>query len=74
MVIRVEAFDWNCSQYMAPRFSSDEVRSLVEPLKQRIKELESMIAKQNEIGESLNGIHSPICLAEIWIRWRFREL
>jgi len=47
MVIQVEAFDWNCSQYIVPRFSSDEVRSLVEPLKQRIKELESMIANQN---------------------------
>ncbi len=47
MVIQVEGFDWNCSQYIVPRFSSDEVRSLVEPLKQRIKELESMIANQN---------------------------
>ncbi len=47
MVIQVEAFDWNCSQYIVPRFSSDEVRSLVEPLKLGIKELESMIANQN---------------------------
>jgi uncharacterized protein len=30
MVIKVEAFDWNCSQYIVPRFSAEEVRSLVE--------------------------------------------
>jgi hypothetical protein len=28
----------------------------------------------DEIGESLTGIHSPLRLVEIWIRWRFREL
>jgi predicted pyridoxine 5'-phosphate oxidase superfamily flavin-nucleotide-binding protein len=43
MVIQVEAFDWNCSQYIVPRLSADELRSLVEPLRQRIEELEAMI-------------------------------
>jgi hypothetical protein len=43
IVIRVEAFDWNCSQYIVPRFSAEEVRGLLDPLRQRIEELESMI-------------------------------
>jgi uncharacterized protein len=47
MVIQVEAFDWNCSQYIVPRFTEEEVRDLVEPLRQRIDELESMITNQN---------------------------
>ena len=43
IIIQVEAFDWNCSQYIVPRFSEAEVRGLLEPLKQRIAELESRI-------------------------------
>jgi predicted pyridoxine 5'-phosphate oxidase superfamily flavin-nucleotide-binding protein len=44
IIIQVEAFDWNCSQYIVPRFSEDDVRRLVEPLKKRVEELESIIA------------------------------
>jgi uncharacterized protein len=43
IIIQVDAFDWNCSQYIVPRFSEEEVRSLLEPLKRRIAELESRI-------------------------------
>jgi len=43
IIIQVEAFDWNCSQYIVPRFSEEEVRGLLEPLKRRIAELESRI-------------------------------
>jgi hypothetical protein len=46
MIIQVEAFDWNCSQYIVPRFSEDEVRDLLQPLKQRIDELETRIRNQ----------------------------
>jgi predicted pyridoxine 5'-phosphate oxidase superfamily flavin-nucleotide-binding protein len=45
IIIQVEAFDWNCSQYIVPRFSEEEVSSLVDPLKQRIEELEAKIQK-----------------------------
>ncbi len=40
IIIQVEAFDWNCSQYILPRFSEEEVRGLLEPLKGRIAELD----------------------------------
>jgi predicted pyridoxine 5'-phosphate oxidase superfamily flavin-nucleotide-binding protein len=43
-IIHVEAFDWNCSQYIVPRFSEEEVRGLLEPLQRRIAELEARIA------------------------------
>jgi uncharacterized protein len=46
IVIQIEAFDWNCSQYIVPRFSEDEVRDLLQPFKQRIDELETRIQNQ----------------------------
>ncbi|MDI3324380.1 2Fe-2S iron-sulfur cluster-binding protein [Pontibacterium granulatum] len=32
-VIEVEAFDWNCPQHITPRFTAEQVESLVTPLK-----------------------------------------
>jgi len=46
IIIQVEAFDWNCSQYIEPRFSEEEVRELLQPLKQRIDELETKLANR----------------------------
>ena len=43
IIIQVEAFDWNCSQYIVPRFSEEEVVHLLEPLKRRIAELEKRL-------------------------------
>jgi predicted pyridoxine 5'-phosphate oxidase superfamily flavin-nucleotide-binding protein len=43
IIIHVEAFDWNCSQYITPRFTEEEVRSVVELLKKRIEELEGRV-------------------------------
>lgn len=33
VVIDVEAFDWNCPQHITPRFTAEQVESLVAPLK-----------------------------------------
>jgi predicted pyridoxine 5'-phosphate oxidase superfamily flavin-nucleotide-binding protein len=43
-VIDVEAFDWNCPQHITPRFTEAEVRSAVQPLRERIAELEAKLA------------------------------
>jgi hypothetical protein len=43
MVIRVEAFDWNCPQHITPRFSETELTPLLEPLRARIRELEEQL-------------------------------
>jgi hypothetical protein len=43
-VIEVEAFDWNCPQHITPRFTEAEVRSAVQPLLDRIAELEAKLA------------------------------
>jgi hypothetical protein len=43
-LIEVEAFDWNCPQHITPRFTEAEVRSAVQPLHDRIAELEAKLA------------------------------
>jgi uncharacterized protein len=42
-VISVEAFDWNCSQHITPRFTEAEIAAAVAPLHRRIRELESLL-------------------------------
>ena len=43
VVIRVEAFDWNCPQHITPRFSEQELEALIEPMHARIRELEEQL-------------------------------
>jgi len=40
-LIEVVSFDWNCPKYITPRYTDEEVREAVAPLKQRIAELEA---------------------------------
>jgi len=35
IVIRVEAFDWNCPKYITPRYSQDEVEALLDQIRQQ---------------------------------------
>jgi uncharacterized protein len=44
MLIRVEAFDWNCPQYIEPRFTSAEIAPAIHRLQARITELEAALA------------------------------
>jgi predicted pyridoxine 5'-phosphate oxidase superfamily flavin-nucleotide-binding protein len=41
--IEIVSFDWNCPQYITPRFTADEIARTVAPLKQRIAELEAQM-------------------------------
>lgn len=47
LLIEVEAFDWNCPQYITPRFSERELQLAIDPLRLRIAELE---ARLRELG------------------------
>jgi predicted pyridoxine 5'-phosphate oxidase superfamily flavin-nucleotide-binding protein len=38
-VIRIEAFDWNCQQYIVPRYTEEEIREAVAPAENKIREL-----------------------------------
>jgi predicted pyridoxine 5'-phosphate oxidase superfamily flavin-nucleotide-binding protein len=39
--LRLEAFDWNCSQHITPRFTEREVTEAVKPLRERLAQLEA---------------------------------
>jgi uncharacterized protein len=45
LIIEVEAFDWNCSQHITPRFTLTELEPSVTALKSRIAELEAQLAR-----------------------------
>jgi hypothetical protein len=45
MLLRVEAFDWNCPQHITPRYTRAEIEAGTEPLRNRIKELEAEVAR-----------------------------
>ena len=40
IVVQVEAFDWNCSKHIVPRYTAAEVEAVVVPMRQRIRDLE----------------------------------
>jgi predicted pyridoxine 5'-phosphate oxidase superfamily flavin-nucleotide-binding protein len=45
LVVTVEAFDWNCPQYIVPRWTAEEIAPAVESLQERIAELEAEVAR-----------------------------
>jgi len=42
-LIEVVSFDWNCPKYITPRYTEEEVRAAVMPLKERIATLEQRL-------------------------------
>ena len=42
--IEVLSFDWNCPQHITPRFTAEEVASVVEPLQREIAQLQAQLA------------------------------
>ncbi len=43
MVITLEAFDWNCPKYITERYTMADIQKSVQPLQQRIAELEARL-------------------------------
>ena len=43
-VLTVEAYDWNCTQHIVPRFTEAEVLEIVRPLQERVESLERQLA------------------------------
>lgn len=41
--IEVISFDWNCSQHITPRYTTEEIKTVIAPLQQRIAELEAQL-------------------------------
>jgi predicted pyridoxine 5'-phosphate oxidase superfamily flavin-nucleotide-binding protein len=49
-LIQVVSYDWNCPQYITPRFTAAEVEKYAAPLKARIAELEAQLASRDSPG------------------------
>ena len=43
MILHVEAFDWNCPQHIAPRYTMGEIKQIIAPLNEHIEKLEKEI-------------------------------
>jgi predicted pyridoxine 5'-phosphate oxidase superfamily flavin-nucleotide-binding protein len=44
--VEVVSYNWNCSQYITPRFTEEEVREATKPLLERIAKLEAELARR----------------------------
>ena len=49
-LIQIVSYDWNCPQYITPRFTAAEVERYAAPLKARIAELEAQLAAREGPG------------------------
>lgn len=45
--IQIEGYDWNCPQHITPRFTEAEVNEAIQPLRDRIAELEAALAHRS---------------------------
>ncbi len=45
MILKVEAFDWNCPQHITPRFTIEEIREMNQPLYAHIEKLEAELKR-----------------------------
>ncbi|HEY1057230.1 MAG TPA: pyridoxamine 5'-phosphate oxidase family protein [Limnobacter sp.] len=46
--INVEAFDWNCPKYITPRFTEREIAAIIQPLHDRIAQLETLVSRTQQ--------------------------
>jgi hypothetical protein len=52
LVIRLEAFDWNCPQHITPRFTEEEIQEALGPIERRMQALEE---ENKKLRESLQA-------------------
>lgn len=43
VMVEVIAIDWNCPKFITPRFTADEIDRIIEPLTNRLRELEAVL-------------------------------
>jgi predicted pyridoxine 5'-phosphate oxidase superfamily flavin-nucleotide-binding protein len=61
-IFHLDAFDWNCPQHITPRFTQTELAAALEPVKQKIADLERENATLKErllLAEAKGGRPAP---------------
>jgi predicted pyridoxine 5'-phosphate oxidase superfamily flavin-nucleotide-binding protein len=57
MIIHVEAFDWNCPQHITPRYTQEELATVLEPMRKRLEALEAENARLRKLaGAEPDGV------------------
>jgi uncharacterized protein len=51
VIIHVEAFDWNCSQHITPRYTEEELREVLAPIRRRLAALEEENVRLRKLSE-----------------------
>ncbi len=44
-LIDVVSYDWNCPQHITPRYTAAQIRAAIEPLQERVRELEAEVGR-----------------------------
>ncbi|PVE22779.1 pyridoxamine 5-phosphate oxidase [Microvirga sp. KLBC 81] len=57
VLITVKAFDWNCPQYITPRFTQDELVEGLAPIRQ---EMASLQAENERLRRQVNACHQGL--------------
>ncbi len=55
VVISVEAYDWNCPQHITPRFTAEEVETIVAPLREEVAALKRNVRPADAMPEVLGS-------------------
>jgi hypothetical protein len=48
ILIHIEAFDWNCPQHITPRYTAEELKEILAPVRERLAKLEQENAALRE--------------------------
>jgi hypothetical protein len=54
ILIHIEAWDWNCPQHIPIRYSEADVQTMIQPLQQRITQLEAHLLQSEQSAEKDN--------------------
>jgi predicted pyridoxine 5'-phosphate oxidase superfamily flavin-nucleotide-binding protein len=44
-LVEVVSYDWNCPQHITPRYTAAEIRAAIDPLQERVRELEAEVQR-----------------------------
>jgi predicted pyridoxine 5'-phosphate oxidase superfamily flavin-nucleotide-binding protein len=53
VTIKIEAFDWNCPQHITPRYTEEELLTLLAPMRHRLETLEAENARLRKLAEPI---------------------
>lgn len=66
LVIRVEAYDWNCPQHITPRYSEAEISPLLEPLAEENRQLKAKLTVAGSAPPAILGTGPlPLVIASV---------